>query len=240
MSNYDNYSVSRSQTAAMDAGLRSYMLGIYNYMAAGVAVTGVTAYFLAQYFIGNPDAYDAVFRSGMAWVVLLAPLAFVMVLSFGINRLSAGAMRAIFFTFAAVMGVSLSTIFLVYTGASIARIFFITMIMFSALSVWGYTTKKDLSGMGTFMFMGLIGLIIASVVNLFLQSSALEFGISVVGVLVFAGLTAWDNQRLKENYYVYSHDSELLAKGSVMGALTLYLDFINMFLFLLRLFGSRD
>lgn len=238
MSNEYDYSVSsQTRTAEIDAGLRAHMLKVYNYMAAGVGLTGLVAYFTAQ----SPALLSFLFQPGVSLIVMLSPLAFVLVLSFGINKLSAGAMQAVFWAFAACFGLSLSSIFIVYEMGSIARIFFITMIMFSALSAYGYTTKKDLSAMGTFMFMGLIGLIIASVINIFLQSSAIEFGISVIGVLVFAGLTAWDNQKIKQNYFAIAGNGELMAKASIMGALALYLDFINMFLFLLRLFGGgRD
>ena len=170
---------------------------------------------------------------------MLAPLAFVLVLSFGINKLSVPAAQAVFWAFAAIMGVSLSSIFLVYTDASIAKVFFITAATFGAMSLYGYTTKRDLTQMGSFLMMGLIGLIIASVVNIFMQSSMLEFAISAVGVLIFVGLTAYDTQKIKEGYSE-AHGAELLAKGAIMGALSLYLDFINLFLMLLRLFGNRE
>jgi uncharacterized protein len=218
----------------IDVGLRQYMLRVYNYMAGGLALTGVVALLVAS----SPDLIRAIYGTPLQWVVMLAPLAFVMVLSFGINRLSLGASQAIFWGFAAVMGLSLSWIFLRYTGASVARVFFITGGTFAGMSLYGYTTKRDLTGIGSFLFMGLIGIIIASLVNLFLQSSALYFAISVIGVLIFVGLTAYDTQRIKEMYW--AGDAAIVAgKKAIMGALTLYLDFINLFLMLLRLFGDR-
>ena len=229
----------RSQ-AEIDQGLRSYMLGIYNYMAIAMVITGGVAMAVANYAFSNPEFAQTLYGGPLRWVVMLAPLAFVVVLSFGINKLSAGAAQIIFWVYAAVMGLSLSSIFLVYTGASIAQTFFVTAAAFGALSLYGYTTKRSLSGMGSFLLMGLFGLIIASVVNIFLQSSALQFAVSVIGVLVFAGLTAYDTQRLKWMYDSVSHSAELVAKSSIMGALSLYLNFINMFIMLLQLFGSRE
>ena len=220
--------------AAYDAGLRSYMLSVYNYMASGVLLTGIVAMLfarsgLAERMLGSP----------LGIVVQLAPLAFVLVLSFGINRLSTFATQALFWAFATVMGMSLSTIFLAYTGGSIAQTFFATAGAFAGLSLWGYTTQKDLSGMGTFLVMGLFGLIIAMLLNLFLfRSSEVEMAISAIGVLIFAGLTAYDTQKIKSVYFAV-RGSDCVGKAVVMGALQLYLDFINMFLFLLRLFGSR-
>ena len=223
-----------ADVAQIDVGLRAHMLRVYNYMASGVALTGIVA-MLAS---GSPTLMNAIFGTPLAWVVMLAPLAFVMVISFGINRLSLFASQALFWAFAAVMGLSLSVIFLIYTGESIARVFFITAAAFGALSLWGYTTKRDISGWGSFLFMGLIGIIIAGVVNLFMQSSAMQFAISVIGVLVFAGLTAYDTQKIK-NEYSELHDQETSGKLAVMGALRLYLDFINLMMMLLRLFGTR-
>ncbi|MEE8213223.1 MAG: Bax inhibitor-1/YccA family protein, partial [Alphaproteobacteria bacterium] len=187
---------------------------------------------------GSPTLMNAIFGTPLAWVVMLAPLAFVLVLSFGIHRLSLFASQAVFWAFAAVMGLSLSVIFLIYTGESIARVFFITAASFGALSLWGYTTKRDISGWGSFLFIGLVGIIIAGVVNMFMQSSAMEFAISVIGVLVFAGLTAYDTQKIK-NEYSELHDQETSGKLAIMGALRLYLDFINLMMMLLRLFGTR-
>ena len=224
----------------IDEGLRAYMLKVYNYMGLGVALTGVVALAVANLAVSNPAFAQTLYGTPLRWVVMLAPLAFVLVLSFGINRLSTGAAQAVFWAFAAVMGLSLSSIFLVYTGASIAQTFFVTAAAFGALSLWGYTTKRDLSGMGTFLFMGLIGLIIAMVVNIFLQSSALQFAISAIGVLIFAGLTAYDTQRIKEEYAYVAHDGTLMAKSAIMGALSLYLDFVNLFMFLLSFMGNRE
>jgi hypothetical protein len=220
--------------AQIDVGLRAHMLRVYNYMASGVALTGIVAYAVAS----SPDLMQAIFGTPLAWVVMLAPLAFVLVLSFGINRLSLFATQALFWTFAAAMGLSLSTIFVVYTGESIARVFFITAASFGALSLYGYTTKRDLSAFGSFLFMGLIGIIIASVVNWFLQSSGLQFAISVIGVLVFAGLTAYDTQRIK-SMYLETDAHETAGKKAIMGALALYLDFINLMMLLLQLLGNR-
>jgi FtsH-binding integral membrane protein len=228
---------------AVDEGLRSYMLGVYNYMAAGVALTGVVAYLTFAMAVQNGALTpfgQAIFQSPLRWVVMLAPLGFVLFLGFRIQQMSVGAAQAAFWAFAAVMGLSLSSIFLVYTGQSIAQIFFITAATFGALSLWGYTTKRDLSGWGSFLFMGVVGIVIASLVNLLLQSSGLQFAISVIGVLVFAGLTAYDTQRIKDTYIEFRHDATMVAKGAIMGALSLYLDFINMFIMLLNLFGQRD
>lgn len=226
-------------TVAIDEGLRSYMLRVYNYMTAGLVITGAVAWFTSQWAMSSQANAELLYASPLAWVIMLSPLAFVLVLSFGINKLSAGTAQMIFWAFAAVMGLSLSSIFLVYTGASIAKVFFITAATFGAMSLYGYTTKRDLTGIGNFLIMGLIGLIIASVVNIFLASSGLDFVISAVGVLIFVGLTAYDTQKIKESYSA-SFGAEVLAKGAIMGALSLYLDFINLFLMLLRLFGNRN
>lgn len=226
---------SQAYDASIDAGLRSYMLGVYNYMAAGVAITGLMAYVVSS----QPALMQTLFGSGLSFVVMLAPLGFVLALSFGINKMSAATAQIVFWAFAAVMGVSLSTIFITYTDSSIARVFFISAGAFAGLSLFGYTTKKDLTGMGSFLMMGLIGIILASVVNMFLASSAMQFMISVIGVLVFAGLTAYDTQRIKSSYYE-GDSGETAAKKSLMGALSLYLNFINMFLMLLSLFGNRE
>ncbi|MCS6758593.1 MAG: Bax inhibitor-1/YccA family protein [Candidatus Devosia euplotis] len=243
-----------SSAATVDEGLRSYMLRVYNYMSIGLVVTGLAAWFAAAAAVTTDPAAAVgtlengtmvtqwgylLFASQLKWVVMLAPLAFVLVLSFGINKLSVPAAQGTFWGFAAIMGLSLSSIFLVYTDASIAKVFFITAATFGTMSLYGYTTKRDLTAMGGFMMMGLIGLIIASVVNIFMQSSMMEFIISVVGVLIFVGLTAYDTQNIKEEYYE-SYSIEMLAKGAIMGALRLYLDFINLFLMMLRLFGNRE
>jgi FtsH-binding integral membrane protein len=225
-----------ARTATYDAGLRSHMLSVYNYMASGVLLTGIVAMLfaqsgLAQQVLAGPGL--------MKYVIMFAPLVFVMVLSFGINRLSTPAAQALFWGFATVMGLSLSSIFLVYTDGSIAQTFFATAAAFVGLSLFGYTTKRDLSAMGTFLIMGVVGIFVAMLINLFLQSSALDLAISFIGVLLFAGLTAYDTQKIK-NMYDYVAGTDMVGKSVVMGALTLYLDFINMFLFLLRFMGNRD
>lgn len=222
---------------AYDAGLRRYMLSVYNYMASGVLLTGI----VALLFASSGLAYQVLAGPGiLKYVIMFAPLVFVMVLSFGINRLSTVAAQALFWAYAAVMGLSLSSIFLVYTGTSIAQTFFATAAAFAGLSLWGYTTKKDLSGFGTFLIMGVVGLLIASLINIFLKSSAMDLAISAIGVLLFAGLTAYDTQKIK-SMYSYVAGTDMMGKTVVMGALSLYLDFINMFLFLLRFMGgNRD
>lgn len=225
---------SASGVSDVDAGLRDYMLRIYNYMSGGLAVTGAMAFAVST----SETAMQMIFGTGLVWIVMLSPLAFVLALTFGINRMSASVAQTVFWAFSAVMGLSLASIFITYTGASITRVFFITSGTFAAMSLYGYTTKRDLTGLGSFMFMGLIGIIIASVVNMFLQSTVMHFVISVLGVLVFVGLTAYDTQKIK-NLYQMADDAETATKKSVMGALTLYLDFINLFLILLRLFGQR-
>ena len=225
-----------SATAAeIDVGLRQYMLRVYNYMTGGLAVTGIVAYLVSN----SPAMLQAIYGTPLQWVVMLAPIGFVLFFSFRLQKMSVGAAQAVFWAFSAVMGLSLASIFLVYTDASIARVFFITAGTFAGMSLFGYTTKRDLSGFGSFLVMGLIGILIAMLVNLFLASSALDFAISVIGVLVFTGLTAYDTQRIKE-MYIESDGTAVMTKKAIMGALTLYLDFINMFLMLLRLFGSRD
>ncbi len=219
----------------VDAGLRAYMLQVYNYMALGLVITGLVAFIVAS----TPALYQPIFGTPLKWVVMLAPLGFVMALSFGIERFSVQTAQLLFWTFAAVMGLSLASIFLVFTGESIARTFFITAAAFGALSLYGYTTKRDLSALGTFLMMGVFGVIIAMIVNLFLQSSALQFAISVIGVFVFAGLTAWDTQRIKSIYFMVAQDSTATAKAAISGALALYLDFINLFMFLLQFLGQQ-
>src|SRR5215471_15597752 len=223
MSDFDrNYSAVRGfgadRAVAIDQGLRAHMIRVYNYMAAGVALTGVLAFVVAQYAMSDPAFARALYASPLAWVLMLAPLGLV------------------FFVYAALLGVSLSVIFLAYTQASITRVFFVTAASFGALSLWGYTTQRSLDAMGSFMIMGLFGIIIASLVNIFLKSSGLDWIISVLGVVIFAGLTAWDTQKIKEMYDPMD-DGTMAGRKAVMGALALYLDFINMFLFLLRLFG---
>lgn len=225
--------------ASIDQGLRSYMLQVYNYMALGLGITGVVAY--ATYYLAstNPAFAQVMYGSPLRWVVMLAPLAFIFFFSFRIDRMSVSTAQMTFWAFAAVMGLSLSSIFLVFTGASITQTFFVTAASFGALSLFGYTTKRDLTGWGSFLFMGVIGLIIASLVNIFMQSSALQFAISAAGVLIFAGLTAYDTQKIKEMYYELD-DSEVMGRKAIMGALSLYLDFINLFSFLLNFMGDRE
>ena len=224
-----------AQQAAYDEGLRAYMLRVYNYMTIGLVVTGFVALLTAS----SPTAMNAIYGTPLRWLVMLAPLGFIIFLSMGLHKMSFATAQAVFWAFAAAMGVSLSYIFMVYTGGSIARVFFITAGAFAGLSLYGYTTKKDLSGMRTFLMMGLIGIIIASVVNIFMASSALHFAISVIGVLVFSGLTAYDTQNIK-NEYAGHHNSETAGKLAISGALRLYLDFINLFVMLLSLFGNRN
>ena len=221
--------------AQYDEGLRQHMLRVYNFMLMGLALTGAVALAVAS----TPTLMQAIFGTPLKWVVMLAPLGFVMFLSFRVDAMSAGKAQALFWAFAAVMGLSLASIFHVYTGTSIARVFFIAAAMFGAMSLYGYTTKRDLSKIGSFLIMGLFGVVIASLVNLFLQSSALQFAVSVIGVLVFTGLAAFDTQRIKE-VYDEGHGREGLTKLAVLGALSLYLSFINLFTLLLSLLGQRE
>ncbi len=228
--------------AVIDEGLRSHMLKVYNLMALGLAITGIAAYaaFTFAFADGQLTAFgQAIYVSPLKWVVMLAPLALVFFLSFRINSMSVSAAQTTFWVYAGLMGLSLSSIFLIYTGQSIVQTFFVTAAAFGALSLFGYTTKRDLSAMGSFLIMGLFGLIIASIVNIFLASSALDFAISVIGVLIFAGLTAWDTQKIKEMYFE-ADGADVAGRKAIMGALTLYLDFINLFLFLLRFLGNRE
>ena len=228
-------SVGTTTRAGIDEGLRAFMLKVYNYMCLGLGVTGAVALFTAS----SPAMMQAIFGTPLQWLVMLSPLAFILIMSFGINKLSPGACQALFWAFSAVMGLSMASVFIVFTGTSIARVFFITAAAFAGLSLYGYTTKKNLSGMGSFLIMGLIGILIAMVVNIFLASSALHFAISVLGVLIFAGLTAYDTQRIKLSYYA-ADGAAVAEKKAIYGALSLYLDFINMFYFLLALFGNRE
>ncbi len=220
--------------ATYDAGLRKHMLAIYNYMASGVLLSGIVALLFA-----SSGMAAQVLATPLKWVIMLAPLGFVFAMSLGANRMATGTLQLLFWGFCAVMGLSLSSIFLVFTASSIASTFFATAGAFAGLSLYGYTTRKSLSGMGSFMVMGLIGILIAMLINLFLQSSALQLAISILGVVIFAGLTAWDTQRLKQEYYMLQ-GTEFAGKAVVLGALTLYLDFINMFQFLLSFLGNRD
>ncbi len=219
--------------AEYDEGLRSYMLGIYNYMGGALALTGIIAYIVAN----TPALVQAIFGTPLAWVVMLAPLAVVFYLSARLNKMSLKAAQGWFWGFAGLMGLSLASIFLAYTGESVARVFFITSGAFAGMSLYGYTTKKDLSSWGSFLIMGVWGIVIASIVNIFIGSSALQFGISVIGVLVFVGLTAYDTQRLKHSYYVLPE--HMKGHAAIMGALQLYLDFINLFIMLMHLLGNR-
>jgi uncharacterized protein len=227
-----------AQQAAIDAGLRAHMIRVYNYMAGGVALTGVVAYFTHQMF------GQALYGSPLMYVLIFAPLALVFFLSFRIESLSPATATALFFVYAALVGASLSIIFAIYTDSSITRVFFISAAAFGGLSLWGYTTQRDLTGMGSFLMMGLIGIILASLVNIGIgfftgkASTMLDWIISVVGVVVFAGLTAYDTQKIKEMYSAYD-DGTVAGRKAIMGALSLYLDFINLFLMLLRLFGDR-
>ncbi|MDG1281413.1 MAG: Bax inhibitor-1/YccA family protein [Pseudorhodobacter sp.] len=246
-----------TRTAQIDAGLRAHMNKVYGLMSVGMLLTGAAAWAISGLAVTTDPAMavaemgngkyltalgSAIYMSPLKWVIMFAPL--VMVFAFGalINRLSQAAAQLFFYAYAALMGVSLSSIFLIYTGTSIAQTFVITAIAFAGLSLYGYTTKRDLSGMGTFLMMGLIGLLVAMVVNIFLASSALAFAISAIGVLIFAGLTAYDTQSIKTEYIAHAQhgDQEWLGKSAIMGALRLYLDFINMFMFLLSFLGNRE
>jgi uncharacterized protein len=224
----------------IDQGLRAFMLGIYNNMAMGLAVTGLVAYGAYAWAMSNPAVAQALYVSPLKWVIIFAPLAFVFGLSAAVNRMQPGTARIVFLVYAAVMGLSLSSIFIVFTGQSIAQTFFVTAAAFAGLSLYGYTTKRDMSGWGSFLMMGVIGIVIASIVNLFLASSGLQFAISVIGVLLFSALTAYDTQRLKHMYDYVAGDTVAAGRASIMGALTLYLDFINLFMFLLQFMGNRE
>ncbi len=250
-------SAAGTRSAEIDAGLRAHMNKVYGTMSVGTFITFLAAWAIAGLAVTtDPSAASAqlsadkyltsfgyaIYASPLKWVIMFAPLAFVFGFSAAINRLSASAAQLVFYTFAAVMGLSISSIFLVFTGESVVQVFLITAIAFAGLSLVGYTTKKDLSAMGTFLIMGLIGLIVASIVNIFLASSAMAFAISVIGVLIFAGLTAYDTQNIKNTYLQMAHsgDQEWLGKAAIMGALSLYLDFINLFMMLLQLLGNRE
>jgi len=239
--------VTSTETHVIDEGLRAYMLKVYNYMASGILITGFISLILFKLSVTiSPDGSiagltslgNALYNSALMWVVMLAPLGVVFYMSFGIKKMSATKAQGTFWVFAALMGASLSSIFLIYTGASITRVFFITSGTFGAMSIYGYTTKKDLTKLGSFLMMGLFGIIIASIVNLFMKSTMMYYVISIIGVLIFVGLTAYDTQKIK-NMYLASDSGEIMGKKAVMGALTLYLDFINLFIMLLRLFGQR-
>jgi len=239
----------RAQSAAVDAGLRAHMLKVYNYMALALAVTGVIAWYVyqASFVIGSNGEIlgltqlgSTLYGTPLMYVVMFSPLAFVLVMSFGVHRLSTGTLQILFWSFAAVMGVSLSSIFAVYQGGDIARVFFITAALFGSVSIWGYTTKRDISGWGGYLIMGVWGLLIALVVNMFFfQSESFHYLMSFVGVILFTGLTAYDNQMIKNLYLGSRENEDSVAKLAVMGAVHLYLDFINLFIFLLRIFGRR-
>jgi FtsH-binding integral membrane protein len=241
---------SATTAAVLDAGLRAYMLRVYNWMSSGLLLTGIVAYVIAH--TGAMDAFFPLVETvtgrmvraptALAYLAMFAPLGFVLVLSFGVNRLSTPAVQALFWAFCAAMGASLTSIFVIYTGESIVRVFFITAATFAATSLYGYTTRADLSKMGSFMMMGLFGIIIASLVNMFMHSAALQYAISIIGVVVFVGLTAWDTQRIKADYvqYAYAEGTELAARRGVYDALSLYLNFINLFMFLLQIMGVRN
>jgi uncharacterized protein len=251
MSDYDRNFAARpafgATTAAIDVGLRAYMLRVYNYMAAGVALTGVVAWFTynaavvtdaAGRITGLTSFGQAIFSGPLTIVLFLGTLGIVFFMSFRIDKLQPSTAFTLFMAYAALLGLMLSSVFLAYTGASVTRTFFISAASFGALSLYGYTTQRDLSPIGSFMIMGLFGLILASLVNMFLKSTGLDFAISAIGVIIFAGLTAWDTQRIKEMYSV-NDDGTIAGRKAVMGALTLYLDFINLFLFMLRFLGDR-
>jgi FtsH-binding integral membrane protein len=223
----------RTDVGQIDVGLRQYMLSVYNYMAGGLAVTGVIAFLISS----SPSLQMAIWSTPLRYVAMFAPVAVVLFFSFRIQKMSFGTAQLTYWIYAALMGLSLSFIFLAYTGTSIARVFFITAGTFAATSLYGYTTRRDLTGLGSFLFMGLIGIILAGVVNMIWPSGALSFAISVIGVIVFVGLTAYDTQKIKE-WYVAGEDGASMGKKAIFGALNLYLDFINLFLMLLRLFGS--
>jgi FtsH-binding integral membrane protein len=246
MADYDNRvarSSSSSAAGVVDAGLRAHMLRIYNYMLVGLVLTGATAYLTANTEFGKVffqvnAATGQMGLTGLGWVALLAPLGMVFFLSFAINRMSVGAAQGMFWLYSGLVGIGLAPILWVYTGASVAETFFITAGMFGAMSLWGYTTRSDLSAMGSFLMMGLIGILIAMVVNFFLQSPMIQWVISGLGVIIFTGLTAYDTQWIKENY-VANDDGTVAGRKAIIGALKLYLDFLNLFLFLLRFLGNR-
>jgi FtsH-binding integral membrane protein len=230
---YTPYSNARLAGTESDSGLRQYMLRVYNYMAGGLVLTGAVAYAAAA-----SGVYQAIVDTPLFWIVALAPLGLVFLLSFRIDKMGLGAAQLIFWVYAGLVGLSLAGLFLVYTGTSIARVFFIAAATFGAMSLYGYTTRSDLSRFGSFLIMGLIGIIIAGVVNIFVGSSGLQFAISVIGVFIFVGLTAWDTQRIKDLYLAADYDV-VAGKKAIMGALALYLDFLNLFLMLMQLFGDR-
>jgi FtsH-binding integral membrane protein len=246
MADYDNRIArgATTATASYDAGLRAHMLRVYNLMAGALALTGVTAYAVANTpvllnAIYQVNAQGALAPTMLGWVVMLAPLALVFFLSFRIQQMSQATAQLTFWGYAALVGASLASLFLLYTGASIALTFFVTAATFGTMSLYGFTTKRDLTGFGNFLFMGLIGILIASLANIFFQSAMVTFVVSILGVLIFTGLTAWDTQKIKQTYYAIGGDVAVAGKAAIMGALSLYLDFLNIFLFLLRFMGDR-
>ena len=234
-----NVRAKASSLSSTDEGLRKFMLKVYGYMSVGLGITGVIAWLFANAFVAQNPFVVSLMQPPLAYMVMFAPLGIILWMSFGINKMRAGTAQNLFWLLAACYGVSLASIFLVYTGATIARVFFIAASMFLTMSIWGYTTKRSLAKMGSFLMMGLIGLIIASIVNIFLGSSALQFAMSIIGVIIFAGLTAYDTQVIKE-IYVENENSEDSSKKAVMGALKLYLDLLLLFQYLLMLFGNRE
>lgn len=246
MAEYDDRMVRGATTVAdtMDAGLRAHMLRVYNYMVGALALTGVVAYVVAN----SPPLLNMLYQQGatgalqptiLGWIVMLAPIGLVFFLSFRVMQMSQAAAQATFWVYAALTGASLSSILIAYTGASVAMTFFVTAGTFGAMSLYGYTTKRDLTGFGNFLFMGLIGILLASLANMFFQSGTLNFVVSVLGVLIFTGLTAWDTQKIKNTYFEVGGNVAVAGKAAIMGALSLYLDFLNIFLFLLRFLGDR-
>ena len=249
MADYDNRLMRGATTVGdtMDSGLRAHMLRVYNYMVGALALTGAVAYLVANTPVLLNALYHEVLTANgaalsptlLGWVVMFAPLAMVFLLSFRIMQMSQAAAQATFWAYAALVGASLASILIVYTGASVAMTFFVTAATFGTMSLWGYTTKRDLTGFGHFLFMGLIGILLASLANFFFKSPAINFVVSILGVLIFTGLTAWDTQKIKNTYYQVGGDTAVAGKAAIMGALALYLDFLNIFLFLLRFLGNR-
>ncbi len=233
----------REQTATVDDGLRSYMLGVYNYMTSALCLTGLAAYFASNWAPLSDALYNTEglrpHMTGLGWLVLFAPLVMVFFMNKAVNRLSLAGAQTYFFVYAALIGLSLAPIFFVYTNASIVRVFLITAIVFGSMSMWGYATKRDLTAMGSFMYMGVIGIILASLVNMFFQSTAMQFALSVLGVVIFTGLTAYNTQKLKQIYYQTAGSAELASRYAIMGALSLYLDFVNLFIYMMQLMGER-
>ena len=230
-----SFASSASRTSTFDSALRDYMVKVYQYMSIALAISGLVAFMVAS----SPALMQAIFGTPFAFVVMLAPLGFVIFFGFKLNSISAEKAKSFLWIYSALMGLSLATIFAVYTATSITRVFLITASTFGAMSIYGYTTKKDLTSFGSFLIMGLIGIMIASLINIFLKSSGLDFAISLLGVFIFIGLTAYDTQRIKQTYYHFAGNNEMVSKMAVMGALNLYMDFINLFIMLLRFFGER-